>query len=132
MIGNYIFSKLSADATVHTYVADRISPLVAAEATDRPHITYQVLSATPNDTKTSASRLDEVLVQITIYDPVYLNALGCALAVRQCLDRSSGTATGVVVQSTQFTGQRDMYDMESKVTGVSQDFMFRVQNPLNL
>lgn len=132
MIGAYIYSKLSADATVQSYVGTRIYPLNANQATDRPHITYQVLSNTPSDTKDGVSRLDEVLVQITVYDQSYDNAHACSTAVRNVLDRSSGTVGTLSVQSTQFTGQREMFDAASLISGTSIDFVFRINNPLNL
>ena len=132
MIGAYIFDKLTNAAAVTALVGTRIYPLTAVQATDRPHIAYQVVSNNPNDTKTSASRLDEVVVQLNIWNPNYDQAIATALEVRKVLDRSSGSVTGCTVQSTRFTGQRDMYDLDALSTGVSIDFSFRIENPLNL
>lgn len=132
MIGAYIHAKLTADAAVSAIVDNRVYPQVAVQATDRPHITYQVISNTPNDTKNGPSLLDEVSVQINIWNQSYDQACATALDVRKVLDRSSGSVTGCTVQSTRFLTQRDMYDIDAQIQGLSVDFSFRITNPLNL
>lgn len=78
----------------------------------RDYIVHFRLGTEPHDTKTGRSQLDEVSYQVNIFASNAVNLANYAETVRGNLDRYSGTAGDVVIQSIQFENQVSMFDYE--------------------
>jgi hypothetical protein len=129
MIGQVIYGILN-HASINALVGTRIHPHRAAQATDKPYITYTRTGTTPNDTKLGPSKLDEVFVSITSWSLNYLTAEQIAEAVRTRMDRYSGTISvgGAThtVQSVQYQNTDELFDEASRAYGVEQDYKIRL------
>lgn len=110
-----IFSLLSNDAAVSAIVANRIFPAITSKAAKLPFVTYDVINITPNDTKTGASKVDELDVEIVCHAETYSGASDLADASRAALDRSNVTLPAVTIDSIQFqTGDVEFTDQPRK------------------
>lgn len=134
MIGPVIYQILKADETVRDLIGVevdgkwtiRCAPLRSAQTVEEPNITYQLVGVDPSDTKNGPSKLDQKRVYINCYHQSYDVAESVMEAVRNALDRYSGTIANVQVQSVQYLDERDMYDEGGELAGKQMEFKFRV------
>jgi hypothetical protein len=107
-----INTVLRANATVMALTFGRVSPLMAAQGTEYPYVTYQRIATERLRCTEGPSLLASALMQLTIFDgrsgyDVYASVREIAEAVRKALDGYSGTAGGVVCPCITVDGERD-------------------------
>tara|TARA_R110002167_G_scaffold168443_2_gene366141 strand:- start:265 stop:681 length:417 start_codon:yes stop_codon:yes gene_type:complete len=135
-IGLAIYNILSNDSDVSALVSTRIYPNVAKQATPFPFVVYQTTGVDPNDTKDGVSTVDGNSFMVLCYSETYTQVADLAQKVRIALDRKTGTypALGVEVQSIQFTGYDEDFDIKGDGQGVyvqTVSFNLRQINPVS-
>lgn len=110
-----IFNLLSNDADVSAIVDNRIFPVLSSKNAALPFVTYDTITVQPNDTKTGASKIDDVDIEIVCHSATYQTASDLADAARAALDRSNVTLDGVTIDSIQFqSGNIEVTDTPRK------------------
>lgn len=104
--GKAIFYILSNHVGTAALVDARIYPDMATQKAAYPFIVYSVTATRPTDTKDGSSVLDEVSVSVMCYASTYTASQDIAEQVRTALDRTTGTYSGVAVDSIRFDDQR--------------------------
>lgn len=126
-VGKAIYNILSGDSDVSS-VTTRISPLIIGQTLDLPAIVYSVNNTDPNDTKNGVSLLDEIQVELDCVAGDYSTGEDLATKVRAALDRYSGTANGVKIQSVQFINESDILEkVQNGLYTITQDYKFRLK-----
>ena len=134
LIGKAIYNILANDSDVSALVSTRIFPNVAAQKTAFPFIVYQTTGVDPNDTKDGVSTLDGNSLMVLCYSETYTEVADLAQLARIALDRKSGTYNGVEVQTIQFTGYDEDFDIKGDGEGVyvqTVSFNLRQINPVS-
>lgn len=134
-IGLAIYNLLANNGDVTDIVSTRIFPNVAREGTAFPFIVYHTTGVDPNDTKDGVSTVDGNSFETICYSETYSEAADLAQKVRVALDRKSGTLNTVEVQTIQFTGYDEGFDIKGDGQGVytqSLSFNLRQINPVQL
>ena len=110
-------SHLQADASIAALVADRIWPIVRAQGSSLPAITYQRVAGTPqSDLDGDDGDLIEVRVQIDCWARGFEDVRTLAELVRVRLQTAASTFRGRLLFD------QDFYEDDVKVFRVSQDF----------
>ena len=129
-IYNILYNSGSGD--VFDLVGSRIFPNVAAQKTAFPFIVYQTTGVDPNDTKDGVSTLDGNSLMVLCYSETYTQVADLAQKSRIALDRKTGTYNTIEVQTIQFTGYDEDFEIEGDGQGVyvqSLSFNLRQINP---
>ena len=135
-IGLAIYDILynSGSGDVFDLVGARIYPNVAKQATTFPFIVYQTTGVDPNDTKDGVSTVDGNSFMVLCYSETYTQVADLAQKARIALDRKSGTYNTVEVQTIQFTGYDEDFDIKGDGQGVyvqTVSFNLRQINPVS-
>lgn len=88
-----IIKIIAANVAANALLAGRVYPSVILQDSAYPCAVVNVSNVRPNNTKTQASNLDIVSVQVDIYGVTPTSAGTVADAVRAALDYYSGTVT---------------------------------------
>ena len=122
----------SGSGDVFDLVGARIYPNVAKQATTFPFIVYQTTGVEPNDTKDGVSTVDGNSFMVLCYSETYTQVADLAQKSRIALDRKTGTYNTIEVQTIQFTGYDEDFEIEGDGQGVyvqSLSFNLRQINP---
>jgi len=133
-IGYAIYNILSNDGDVTDITSTRIYPNVAKQGTTFPFIVYQTTGVDPNDTKDGVSTVDGNSFMVLCYADSYSVVSNLSQEVRIALDRAKGTYTSVEVQTIQFTGYDEDFEIEGDGQGVyvqTLSFNLRQINPVS-
>mgnify|MGYP003150102402 FL=1 len=133
-IGYAIYNILSNDGDVTDITSTRIYPNVAKQGTTFPFIVYQTTGVDPNDTKDGVSTVDGNSFMVLCYADSYSVAANLSQEVRIALDRAKGTYNSVEVQTIQFTGYDEDFEIEGDGQGVyvqTLSFNLRQINPVS-
>ena len=103
-------------------------PKVAPQQTTGTHAVYHVISNTPTDVKESASVVDIVRVQISIFANTYAALQTAAESVRSTLDYFQGTTNSIAVDLIRYENETDDYEMDTNEYMISQDYFIRIKN----
>lgn len=126
-VGKVIYDLLSNDATVSATVGTKIYPDIAPQTTSFPYVVYQEISTTPTDDKDGTSKLDSIRLQIDMYDDNYDDIETLATAIRDALDRQTGTIQSVAVDKIIFSNEvSGNYDIDMNIWWRSQDYDIRI------
>ena len=126
-VGKAIYNILSNNSGV-TSITTRISPLLIGQTLNLPAVVYSQIDTDPNDTKNGVSLLDEIQVEVDAIAETYAGAEDLAAAIRTALDRYTGTANGVKVQSVQFNNESDTLEkVQNGLYTITQDYTFRIE-----
>ena len=125
--GKAIYSILTADSDVNAIVSGRVYPQIAAQGAAFPFVVYVINDLTPSDTKSGVSTLDEVRYEVLAIAETYAEAADLNEKVRTALDRYTGTVSGVVVDSIQFTELETDYDPAAEVYIANSEYIIRVK-----
>tara|TARA_R100000655_G_scaffold51305_1_gene88977 strand:+ start:8311 stop:8706 length:396 start_codon:yes stop_codon:yes gene_type:complete len=126
-VGKAIYNILSNNSPVSS-ITTNISPLIVGQTVNLPAIIYRTSDNTPSDTKNGVSLLDEIMVEIEFIAETYSVVEDLSAKARTALDRYSGTANGVKIQSVQFTGELDSYGkFEDGLYNLTQTYVFRIE-----
>jgi len=118
--GDFIYSRLSNNATITAQTSTRISPHWVQENSTLPYISYMMISAVPITVKNEDSFQDKELWQISVFDDDYDNAKTIAATVRADLEGYSGTTASVVVKEVVYEGSAEF--SEGRVFQITADF----------
>ena len=126
-VGKAIYNILSNNSGV-TSITTRISPLLIGQTLNLPAVVYSQIDTDPNDTKNGVSLLDEIQIEVDAIAETYEGAEDLASAIRTALDRYTGTANGVKVQSVQFNNESDTLEkVQNGFYTITQDYTFRIE-----
>ena len=131
-IGLAIYNILANDSDVAAIVSTRIYPNVAKQSTTFPFLVYQTTGIDPNDTKDGVSTVDGNSFEVLCFADTYTEAVDLAQKVRVALDRKSGTYNTIEVQSIQYEGSSEHFDVKGDNRGIyvqSLSFDLRQINP---
>lgn len=96
------------------------------------YITYRETGVTPSDTKSGASTLDEVEVEIVVFSDSISTASDLAKKVRLDLDRKPyGVYGGVSLGGVQFRDEDTDYNPTTNRYEIEQSYIFRVRRSLS-
>lgn len=108
---------IAADTTANALLAGRVYAGVLMQQTEYPAAAINIVDDTPHNTKTAASDLDRVLVQVDVYGNTYASAAAVSAAIRAAIDyQTSGDLAHI-----EFKRSLDMYsDVAEKYRKVSE------------
>ena len=124
--GKALYYLLTNDAPISGLVSTRVFPELADQEQAAPYIVYNIRSNDPSDVQGGPSALDTASVEVNCYAPTYAGAIELSDAVRTCLDRRSGTYSGVNVQSIQYITEVMDFDEPQRLYRVMADYEVRV------
>ena len=125
--GKAIYSILTGDSAVSALVGSRVYPQIAAQGAAFPFVVYLVNDLTPSDTKSGVSTLDEVRYEVLAIAETYAEAADLNEKIRTALDRYTGTVSGVVIDSIQFTELEVDFDDNSETYIANSEYVIRVK-----
>ena len=102
MIGKLIYSRLSTDGSITAYVGTKIYPDITPQNVQYPFVVYTIVNSLPVDFKDGQSNLEEITLQIDVYTQSYDDTQDLANLIRNRLDRFTGTAEGIDVQTIKY------------------------------
>jgi len=131
-IGLAIYNILANDSDVTDITSTRIYPNVAKQSTTFPFLVYQTTGVNPNDTKDGVSTVDGNSFEVLCFADSYTDSVDLSTKVRVALDRKSGTYNTIEVQSIQYEGSSEHFDIQGDNRGIyvqSLSFDLRQINP---
>ena len=124
--GKAIYTILTEDAGVSAVVGTRVYPQVAAQGAAFPFVVYVLQDNTPSDTKSGVSTLDEIRYDIVAAAETYSALSSLTERIRLALDRYTGTVSGIVVDSIQFTELDVDNDPATETFVSSSEYILRI------
>lgn len=128
--GKAIYSILAENSGVSTVVGTRIYPQIAEQGAAFPFIVYVLRDIEPSDTKSGASTLDEIRYDIIAAAETYAALASLTERIRLALDRFSGTVSGIVVDSIQFTDLDVTNEPDTETYLSSSEFVVRIKRTI--
>lgn len=111
----------------------RIYPLTVPQQAARPYVRITEVAVEPSDTKTGASTLDAIRVQIDSYADSMLTAQQIDEAVRGAIDRYRGSVTVAgtggatyFVDGVRFESRNWTMETEKDIFRISSDYQVRI------
>jgi hypothetical protein len=128
MIGKVIYGRLSTDVAVTGVCGLNIYPDIAPQNVQYPFIVYTIINSTPVDFKDGQSNLEEITLQLDVYTNNYETTQTLSNAVRNRLDRFSGTLNSVNIQTIKYmSSDSQVYNPDLNVYWMSIDFMAKMK-----
>tara|TARA_R110000822_G_scaffold11308_6_gene41529 strand:+ start:356 stop:745 length:390 start_codon:yes stop_codon:yes gene_type:complete len=128
MIGKVIYGRLSTDVAVTGVCGLNIYPDIAPQNVQYPFIVYTIVNSTPVDFKDGQSNLEEITLQLDVYTNNYETTQTLSNAVRNRLDRFSGTLNSVNIQTIKYmSSDSQVYNPDLNVYWMSIDFMAKMK-----
>jgi hypothetical protein len=128
MIGKVIYGRLSTDVAVTGVCGLKIYPDIAPQNVEYPFIVYTIINSTPVDFKDGQSNLEEISVQLDVYTNNYETTQTLSNAVRNRLDRFTGTLNSVNIQTIKYmSSDSQVYNADLNVYWMSIDFMAKMK-----
>jgi hypothetical protein len=127
----FLYARLIANATVASYVASRIYPVLAPMGTAMPLVVYQRTGVSREPALNGPTGSPIISVQLTTYGTSYIDLKQIARAIRLSVDGYVGTYGNVTIQRTNLTSEVDGAEMPTDdqmlpYYYVQQTFEFRV------
>jgi hypothetical protein len=143
-ISGIIYTLLAGDTTVTGLVGTdsgggyKIYPLTIPQQAALPAVRIIEVAVEPSDTKTQASGMDAVRVQIDCYSKSMLVCQQLEEAVRQAIDRYRGEVTVAgtggatyFVDGIRFENRNQTMEDEKDIFRASTDYQVRVKRSFN-
>ena len=128
MIGKLIYSRLSTDGSITAYVGTKIYPDITPQNVQYPFVVYTIVNSLPVDFKDGQSNLEEITLQIDVYTQSYDDTQDLVNLIRNRLDRFTGTAEGIDVQTIKYmSSDSQVFNAELSVYWMSIDFMAKMK-----
>ncbi len=105
-----VYSRLTGDATVASFVGSRVFPVFAPTGTDMPLAVVQISGVDRDQALSGPIGRPVVSVSVTLYATTYNEVSKLSRAVRRALDGYTGTTAGATVQRTTMTSQSDGFE----------------------
>lgn len=113
-----IKTLIAANGTANGIFAGRVYPGVLEQETTYPAAVMNTGPTRPSNSKTTASTLDRVMLQIDIYGTTYATTADAAAAIRGAIDyASSGSLTHI-----QLENQQDMFSQKPELFRIMQEY----------
>lgn len=113
-----IKTLIAANGTANGIFSGRVYPGVLEQETTYPAAAINTISVTPANSKTTASTLDRVMVQVDVYGTTYATTAAAAAAIRGAIDyQSSGSLTHI-----EFEDQKDMFSAKPELYRIMQTY----------
>lgn len=113
-----IKTLIAANGTANGIFSGRVYPGVLEQETTYPAAAINTISVTPANSKTTASTLDRVMVQVDVYGTTYATTAAAAAAIRGAIDyQTSGSLTHI-----EFAGQQDMFSAKPELHRIMQTY----------
>ena len=138
-VSGILYTILAGNATVTGLVGtdagggSRIYPLTIPQAAELPAVRITEIAVEPSDTKTGASTLDAIRVQIDSYAMSMLTAQQLDEAVRGAIDRYRGSVTVAgtggatyFVDGIRFETRNQTMETEKDIFRISTDYQVRI------
>jgi hypothetical protein len=118
MIEESLRAKILADTDVTDDIGQRLYILKLPQSPTLPAVTYfKVSNPRHHDIDVAMPRY-----QFDIWAESYITARGVADNIRKALQRESGTWTGIRVIQAVYLGETDMYEDDTELYHVAQDY----------
>ena len=128
MIGKLIYNRLSTDGSITAYVGTKIYPDITPQNVQYPFVVYTIVNSLPVDFKDGQSNLEEITLQIDVYTQSYDDTQDLVNLIRNRLDRFTGTAEGIDVQTIKYmSSDSQVFNAELSVYWMSIDFMAKMK-----
>ncbi len=138
-VSGILYTLLASDATVTGIVGSdtgggyKIYPVTIPQKAELPAIRITTVANEPFDTKTGASTLDAIRVQIDCYSASMLTCQQLDEAVRAKIDRYRGSVTvsgtggaTYFVDGIRFENRNETMETEKDIFRISADYQVRV------
>lgn len=135
-VSGILYTILAADATVTAICSTRIYPLTIPQTngtTSLPAVRIVTVANEPFDTKTGASTLDAIRVQIDSYAASMLTAQQLDEEIRDAIDRYRGSVTVIgtggdtyFVDGIRFETRNETMEEEKDIFRISSDYQVRI------
>lgn len=132
-VSGILYTILAADATVTAICSTRIYPLTIPQTTPLPAVRIMTVANQPSDTKTGASTLDAIRVQIDSYAASMLTAQQLDEEIRDAIDRYRGSVTVAgtggdtyFVDGIRFETRNETMEEEKDIFRISSDYQVRI------
>jgi hypothetical protein len=117
-ISGPIKTLIAANAPANTALAGRVYPGVLEQESVYPCAAINIASDRAHNSKTAASTMDNVTVQIDVYGTTYATTSDAAALIRTAIDYASSGA----LEHIEFTGQQDMYSAKPELHRITQTY----------
>lgn len=132
-ISGILYTIMAADSDVTAICSTRIYPITIPQTTPFPAVRIVTVANEPSDTKTGASTLDAIRVQVDSYALSMLSAQQLDEAIRGAIDRYRGsvTVTGTggdtyFVDGVRFENRNETMEEEKDIFRISTDYQVRI------
>ena len=125
--GKAIYSILTNDSDVSAIIGTKVYPQIAAQGATFPFVVYVLQDNSPSDTKSGVSTLDEIRYDIVAAAETYSALSSLTERIRLALDRYTGTVSGIVVDSIQFTELDVDNDPATETFVSSSEYILRIK-----
>ena len=137
-ISGILYTILAADVTVQNLVGldaegdgYKIYPLTIPQQEELPAVRITTIAVEPSDTKTGASTLDAIRVQVDSYAKTMYAAQQIDEAVRKRLDRYRNSVsvsgdTTYFVDGIRFENRNETMETEKDIFRISTDYQVRI------
>lgn len=115
LIGKAIYSILSGDTLVKSYVNDKIFPIFAPDETLNPFIVYTRRNVDANYSKDGLA-YDDTNITITIVSDNYTECITIANAVRLALELKEGDYNGIYIYQSLLSSSTEDYGIDGFIT----------------
>lgn len=113
-----IKTLIAANSTANGIFSGRVYPVVLQQETAYPAAVINTGAIRPHNSKTSASTLDRVMVQIDIYGSTYASTADAAAALRTAIDYTSSGSLGHI----ECENQQDMFSAKPEIFRIMQTY----------
>lgn len=120
-VGAAVTELLSSDASVSSYLGNKIFPTATQEDTPRPFLIYQRTGLNPAYTKDNRA-YDSVYLAVTIISDTYSGSVMGASAVLNALERKRGVYAGLNIDDIMLADANEGADE----TNYIQDLQFEI------
>lgn len=111
LIGKSIYSILSGNTTLHSYIGDKIYPIFAPDEILVPFLVYERRSLTPYYTKDGLT-YDDVSIIINIVSSDYSECITIADEVRRTLELRGGDFSGLYIYRSELINSTEDYGVD--------------------
>ena len=113
-----IKTLIAANGTANGIFSGRVYPDVIEKESAYPAAALNVISTRAANSKTTASTLDTVALQVDVYGQTYATTAAAAAAIRTAIDyKTSGSLTHI-----EFSGQQDMFSAKPELYRIMQTY----------
>lgn len=111
LIGKSIYSILSGDTTLKSYVGDKIFPIFAPDEILTPFVVFERRNVNANYTK-DLLVYDEVSLLVSCVSDNYTECINIANAVRNALESITGTYSGIYIYQSLLSSSSEDFGID--------------------